>query len=81
MREQLKCLGANLKKKEGEFKKPVMLSVEMEEDWDIEDMKKEKSENEIFEKIKKIINKLKETYAIFRVNVKEKKLVEEEKKE
>ena len=58
-----------------------MLSVEMEEDWDIEDMKKEKSENEIFEKIKKIINKLKETYAIFRVNVKEKKLVEEEKKE
>ena len=51
----------------------------MEEDWDIEDMKKEKSENQIFEKIKKIINKLNETYAIFRVNVKDKKLVEDKK--
>ena len=51
----------------------------MEEDWDIEDMKKEKSENEIFEKIKKIIEKLKETYGIFRTNVKDKKVVGEKK--
>ena len=79
MHEQLKCLDANLKKKEGSFEKTKILSVEMEEDWDIEDMKKKKGENEIFEKIKQIIEKLKETYGIFRVNVKDKKLVGEKK--
>ena len=74
LREQLKCLGATINEK-GEFGKATKLYVEIETDWQIEDLKKSKQDHEIIDKVKSIIGQMKETYQIYRTNIKDKKLV------